>query len=283
MALTPEWIDFVVCLLFGMFGIHKFREHRTGLGILYLLTLGLFGIGWIVDTARYLNAALKGERIQGKQINNSAFTIGQYDKNLVTKTKIDKNLTVTIDRNIKLSPGESLSKSHDSPKRPKMTLDEQWKVLTEQSQEHMKSGQVGMYACDLYHLSKIDRKEKRYNDQMKKLMISAYIHLSEAESILTLRELGREIGLVEPILPPAVIRDTITAMNRLNWSIEDYRTSFLETVRENMVPAHIFSINDCLDLICFYLEGDYEMVKKKIKKGMKECLATIPPSGIYRS
>ena len=60
MALTPEWIDFVVCLLFGMFGIHKFREHRTGLGILYLLTLGLFGIGWIVDTARYLNAALIG-------------------------------------------------------------------------------------------------------------------------------------------------------------------------------------------------------------------------------
>lgn len=65
--MTPAWTDFIICLLGGWLGIHKFREHRIGMGVLYLLTFGLFGIGWIVDCVRYLLAALNGERIQGNR------------------------------------------------------------------------------------------------------------------------------------------------------------------------------------------------------------------------
>lgn len=72
MAWTPAWTDFVICLLFGWLGIHRFRERRTGLGILYLCTFGIFGIGWIVDSIRYLMAALKGERIKGNRPNTLA-------------------------------------------------------------------------------------------------------------------------------------------------------------------------------------------------------------------
>lgn len=50
---------FLVCLLFGYLGIHKFIEKKTGLGVLYLLTCGLFGIGWIVDCIIYLTKWLK--------------------------------------------------------------------------------------------------------------------------------------------------------------------------------------------------------------------------------
>lgn len=39
----------ILCILFGYFGAHKFYEGNVGLGILYLCTLGLFCIGWIVD------------------------------------------------------------------------------------------------------------------------------------------------------------------------------------------------------------------------------------------
>jgi len=45
---------FIVCLLGGWFGLHKFMEKKTGLGILYLLTGGLLGIGWLVDSITYL-------------------------------------------------------------------------------------------------------------------------------------------------------------------------------------------------------------------------------------
>lgn len=34
----------------GIFGIHKFVKGKKGMGVLYLFTLGLFGLGWIVDT-----------------------------------------------------------------------------------------------------------------------------------------------------------------------------------------------------------------------------------------
>lgn len=42
-----KWIAFFLCL-FTICG-HKFYEGNAGMGILYLFTMGLFGIGWIVD------------------------------------------------------------------------------------------------------------------------------------------------------------------------------------------------------------------------------------------
>ena len=60
MVWTAAWTDFVICLLFGWLGVHKFREKKIGMGILYLCTFGLFCIGWFVDCIRYLLAALHG-------------------------------------------------------------------------------------------------------------------------------------------------------------------------------------------------------------------------------
>lgn len=44
-----KWVAFILCLLLGFFGAHKFYEGKIGTGILYLFTVGLFGIGWIID------------------------------------------------------------------------------------------------------------------------------------------------------------------------------------------------------------------------------------------
>lgn len=44
-----KWIAFVLCLLVGCYGVHKFYEGRILMGLLYLFTGGLFGIGWLVD------------------------------------------------------------------------------------------------------------------------------------------------------------------------------------------------------------------------------------------
>lgn len=49
-----KWTSFFLCLFLGMFGAHKFYEGKIGMGILYLFTLGLCGVGWIVDIIRIL-------------------------------------------------------------------------------------------------------------------------------------------------------------------------------------------------------------------------------------
>lgn len=47
--LCNKWVSFFLCLFLGFLGAHKFYEGKAGRGILYLLTVGLFGIGWLID------------------------------------------------------------------------------------------------------------------------------------------------------------------------------------------------------------------------------------------
>ena len=44
-----KWVSFALCIFLGFFGAHKFYEGKIGMGIIYLLTVGLFMIGWIID------------------------------------------------------------------------------------------------------------------------------------------------------------------------------------------------------------------------------------------
>lgn len=52
--LKNKWVSFFLCLFLGFFGAHKFYEGKIGMGILYLFTLGLFGIGWLIDLVALL-------------------------------------------------------------------------------------------------------------------------------------------------------------------------------------------------------------------------------------
>ena len=45
-------IAFVVCFFFGVFGVHRFIYGKIGTGILMLITLGGFGIWWLIDLIR---------------------------------------------------------------------------------------------------------------------------------------------------------------------------------------------------------------------------------------
>ena len=43
-------VELCLCLFLGWLGAHKFYAGRIGMGVLYLITFGLCGIGWIIDT-----------------------------------------------------------------------------------------------------------------------------------------------------------------------------------------------------------------------------------------
>lgn len=49
-----KWVALLLCLLIGYAGAHKFYEEKFGMGILYLLTCGLFFVGIVVDAIALL-------------------------------------------------------------------------------------------------------------------------------------------------------------------------------------------------------------------------------------
>lgn len=44
-----KWAALALCFFLGALGAHKFYEGKVRMGILYILTLGLFGIGVVID------------------------------------------------------------------------------------------------------------------------------------------------------------------------------------------------------------------------------------------
>lgn len=45
-------VELCLCMFLGWAGVHKFYAGKPGMGVLYLFTFGLFGIGWLVDIVK---------------------------------------------------------------------------------------------------------------------------------------------------------------------------------------------------------------------------------------
>ena len=52
-------VAFLLCLFFGVFGAHRFYVNKVGSAILYICTMGLFGIGWLIDLVMILLGVFK--------------------------------------------------------------------------------------------------------------------------------------------------------------------------------------------------------------------------------
>lgn len=58
----------LLCFFLGGLGIHRFYVGKVGTGILYLFTVGLFGIGTLVDFIMILCGNFKDK--EGKVVSN---------------------------------------------------------------------------------------------------------------------------------------------------------------------------------------------------------------------
>ena len=47
--MNSKTIKLLVTIFLGFLGVHKFMERNYKMGFIYLFTMGLCGIGWIID------------------------------------------------------------------------------------------------------------------------------------------------------------------------------------------------------------------------------------------
>jgi TM2 domain-containing membrane protein YozV len=95
-------IAYVLLLLFGFLGIHRFYLNRIGTGILYLFTFGFFFIGAFVDLflipsmVREENGKLLGGQIYSVPMVQPSPTMQPPTPQPVFKTKEGPNLPLII-------------------------------------------------------------------------------------------------------------------------------------------------------------------------------------------
>lgn len=82
--MKSKGIAYLLWFFFGGLGVHRFYVGKVGTGILYLLTCGVFGIGWFidlfllggyVDTYNALHMAMYGGRNANANVNNIVLNV----------------------------------------------------------------------------------------------------------------------------------------------------------------------------------------------------------------
>lgn len=72
MEQKSKLVTFLLCWLFGVFGVHRFYTGKVGTGVIWLLTGGLCGFGVLVDMIMILCNAFKDK--SGQLLKNDLAT-----------------------------------------------------------------------------------------------------------------------------------------------------------------------------------------------------------------
>lgn len=69
---SRDWfVCILICMLVGTLGMHRFYCGKIGSGILYLITFGFFGIGYVIDLI--MLSCKKFRDCEGLLVNKSSF------------------------------------------------------------------------------------------------------------------------------------------------------------------------------------------------------------------
>ena len=93
-SIKPSTTTLWLTIALGLFGIHRFYVGKMGTGVLYLISGGFIGLGWLLDIFQVLSGNFTDQ--QGKYIrpNKNTRADRKQDSRIADKTEkvLDKQL-----------------------------------------------------------------------------------------------------------------------------------------------------------------------------------------------
>lgn len=109
--MTKKQMKLVVVIIFGIFGVHKFIDKDIKMGLIYLFTGGLFGIGWIIDIIKSLTDVFEEKQKDNSSKNRKELpTITEEQKPSVFSVKQEDNIIYDKKINVSYSHTEGRQK-----------------------------------------------------------------------------------------------------------------------------------------------------------------------------
>ena len=114
----------LLCIFGGLFGLHQFYVGKIGKGLLYLVTGGFFGIGWILDIFSILLGSFRdntGAPLRANKTQNNAPAEVKIVNQEVTHTNINVEDNITqIERLAKLKEQGILTEEEFNRKKQEL-------------------------------------------------------------------------------------------------------------------------------------------------------------------
>lgn len=157
--------------------------------------------------------------------------------------------------------------------------DKIWGYLNKRSMEHFSAGDFGLYRNCRYHMYLFLMEEKRLKDAIGMLSEVVFYDLSGLGNNYDPKYLDILAKNFFPykestvIMAPGITSAVIQCQKELNLTDEEIKTVMLERMKELSAPLHLFTPEECVDIVFMESREDTEALTKiyvKAKRRFKQ-------------
>ena len=244
------------------------------------------------ETGTVLKEELKkhGLKVSGKKIElvnrllseitedelNSRFTKRTYQLTELGKNALEEEAYVPY---IHRHPLEGLDiwslnrLVHNQPFMP--FRDKIWGYLNQRSMEHISARNYGLYRNCRYNMSVFLQEEKRYREALTMLSEVIFYDLSGLDNNFNLEYLNIYAKSYFPYkdsiatTAPGILKAILKCQEELGISEDELKAELLDTMKELNVPFHLFTPEECVEIVFLEINEDAEELTKVYEKSKR--------------
>jgi len=160
--------------------------------------------------------------------------------------------------------------------------DKIWGYLNKRSMKHFSAGDFGLYRNCRYHMYLFLIEEKRLKDGLGMLSEVVFYDLSGLDNNYDPKYLYIFSKNFFPykdstvIMPPGITNAVIQCQKELNLTDEELKTIMLDRMNRLSAPLHLFTPEECVDIVFMERRGDTDALTKIYSKAKRRFKQSFP-------